>query len=209
MKTKHFSVLIIAAAFLATNESYADSIVRMASAQVAVNKTTMTKVNGKYQKSEAQVCIKKVQIPVVDKRVAGQIQMPPDAAVDCISDVKGKQVHIMTTPIVMLADTTDIPWKTGVKTDLKVLGALSFVYSEMNSIDIDSLQETLSTMNYSEDLSLKELGITLIPRIVVSSGSCSAPVPTPPGGNPPCNNEEKVNLEEYFSSYIYIEDKGN
>lgn len=209
MKKKYFSGLLTAILLGASHSSYADSILRMATAKVAVTKTTMTKVNGKYQRKDQQVCLKQVKIPVVDLRVPGQPQTPKNAPVNCLSEVKGKPVHVVTIPTMMIDKIAEIPWKLGQPTDVKFFGALSYVYSEHSSIDTKTLQDSLTTMSYSEDLSLKELGLSLVPHISISFGNCIVQTPPPPGGNPPCQNDETVNLEEFFTSVVYIEDKDN
>lgn len=199
--------MIITALLAAPQMGLAAQIVRQASAKIVVYKTTMTMVNGKYTSTETKVCENVKQFPVTDERLAGDIPVPSDLSYVCDSTVQNKPVVIATTPLTWISETDKIPWKSGKNVALKGLGVISYVYAKDQANPPKNLQETLRANSFSEDLGLKEIGFALAPFIEFKSESCSSIEAGAPSSKKDCEPKQSVNLEEYFTVFVYIEDK--
>jgi len=198
---KLYTGLLIATLMGAPQMGLATQIIRQGTADVSVYKTTLTKVNGRYQKTVTVVCEQTVTFPVTDERVptGPLVPAPADMKSSCTSTVKNKPVIVETTPIVWIFQS-EMPWTKGQKKDFKGFGVISFAYAKNNDVDLKSLQATLRSSTITEDLSLKQLGFILDPDVAIGQKACSDPTPS-------CEPTDFAELEEYFSVVVNIEDK--
>lgn len=199
---KLFSGLLLAALMSAPLVGFADQIVREATAKVAVIKTTYANVNGRYESTDSKVCSVQVPVPVRDMRLPGATPPKYWGEVSCESTIQSKPVVISTTLVTMITKG-DSPWDKGKVLDLKGAGANSYVYAKNSDIPQNLIQENVFINSFTEDLNLKTLVFELVPKVNLSIGSCTAE----PGKPTTCPNNPKANFEEYFSVYVFIEDK--
>ncbi|GEM_PF-6757030 len=193
MNSKQISKAILAAAFLTGTTSYADSLLRMATVKVAVYKSSIEKKTGQYTQKIDLVCQKESQIPVIDYTTNEVLEIKDQGAIECLSDFKGQKVSITTTAKLGYDEGNKrLPWTNGVSTKLKGFLAYSIIRPVGQTIiDENLIPRAIFNSNYSMDLSIKELGLTLIPEahsIFCLFNTCE-------------------NKDEYFYTELYIEDK--
>lgn len=205
MKQTYLLGILIATPIFSGSLSFADSIVRTATATIIIEKRTTSKINGKYHSTDTIVCSKQISLPVVDKRIPGELQLSSDGGAVCVSDIKGKPVNIMTVPTLLIMNTTEYPGKLGQSVDVKIVSATSYLFfSESPTESSPILQEPMHQWIYTLDLSLSHVGISLTPNTIKALIKCNRNAE----GKEFCADASET-FEEYFRAHISIEDKSN